>query len=169
MSICKECNNEFTKKSYQQEYCCNQCKIVASRKRSLERKHEERLKEFENNKISKCPVCKKEFEKQFCSTWRQQIYCSSSCRRRAESLIGNKKELGEQYKDKIRFDGNKQHVLIRDSFQCQFCNIDKQLIIHHLDGSGNNEQPNNDMDNLVTLCKSCHGRLHNYINKFNNN
>jgi 5-methylcytosine-specific restriction endonuclease McrA len=167
MSVCKHCNNEFVKKSYQQEYCCNDCKILASRKRTLEKKHNARYEEFEQHRISKCPVCEREFERVFSPTWRQQKYCSATCRKRVEVLNGSKKITDNFYKDKTRFNGNKHNVLIRDNFECQFCKAKKHLVIHHLDGSGQSDDVNNEMDNLVTLCKSCHAKLHSYINKFN--
>lgn len=168
MKNCKECGTSFEPKSYQQEYCCSNCKMKASRKRQLEKQKQERLLEFEANKIGECPVCGLKFERTYGRTWRQQKYCSYTCRRRAETLFQGKSEKDLQYKDMIRFDGNKANVLRRDNCRCQFCNADKNLIIHHLDGSGNSDTPNNEMDNLVTLCRKCHARLHQYIDTFNN-
>jgi len=44
------------------------------------------------------------------------------------------------------------HILYRDNFQCQRCHSHKQLEIHHQDSNPSN----NNIDNLLTLCKSCH-------------
>ena len=55
-------------------------------------------------------------------------------------------------------------ILIRDDYQCQFCKLtldqlkvcygrfERLLIVHHIDGNDQNNQP----ENLVTLCYTCH-------------
>ena len=53
----------------------------------------------------------------------------------------------------------KRRVLIRDNYCCQEFDCpgtSSNLTIHHLDF----EQKNNDMCNLITLCKSCHTAIH---------
>jgi 5-methylcytosine-specific restriction endonuclease McrA len=49
----------------------------------------------------------------------------------------------------------------RDAYKCTSCKAENNLLIHHID---HNPQ-NNEVDNLVTLCRSCHTRLH--IIKYN--
>lgn len=70
------------------------------------------------------------------------------------------------------YDGQRDEVLARDNYTCQHCGItDKEhiekygysLAIHHKDGNGTTvpkEQRNNNIDNLETLCCSCHKKLH---------
>ena len=54
--------------------------------------------------------------------------------------------------------GGKWHeVLMRDNFQCTVCANSHNLIIHHRDE--NNQ--NNKLSNLQTLCRGCHSRHHN--------
>jgi len=68
-------------------------------------------------------------------------------------------------KDKIRFDGNRQSILERDRFVCRLCGENSQLIIHHIDGTTNRKEEknaNNDPTNLITLCRSCHLKVHKY-------
>lgn len=166
MDTCLECGNHFEKKSYQQLYCSSNCKTKSNRKKNLQKKHEDRFAEFEKNKISICPVCGIKFERVFSSTWRQQIYCSKTCRNKKEYASQIKRDNDLRYKDLIRFDGNREHVLKRDNCKCQFCNTSEQLVVHHLDGSGKLDEPNNEMDNLVTLCKKCHAKLHKYIDAY---
>jgi len=55
-------------------------------------------------------------------------------------------------------------ILVRDNYQCQFCKLtleqlkicygrfERLLIVHHIDGNDQNNQP----ENLVTLCYTCH-------------
>lgn len=56
-------------------------------------------------------------------------------------------------------------VLKHDDYTCQDCGYrgkwrDRNLDIHHLDGSGQAEIPNDQLSNLITLCKVCHGDKH---------
>ena len=55
--------------------------------------------------------------------------------------------------------------LRRDNYTCQLCgvHISKQkLHVHHRDGKSypGVKRPNNDLENLITLCSKCHPRLH---------
>lgn len=49
----------------------------------------------------------------------------------------------------------KKAVIIRDNYTCQECGGRDMLDVHHRDGSGRN-----DPENLVTLCRNCHGKKH---------
>ena len=52
-------------------------------------------------------------------------------------------------------------VMLRDGFACQRCGSCLRLRVHHMDGHGlSHATPNNDTDNLTTLCSACHGRAH---------
>ena len=49
--------------------------------------------------------------------------------------------------------------------KCEICGCENDLTIHHKDGKGRNYEnrglePNNSLDNLIVLCRSCHGSLH---------
>ena len=58
----------------------------------------------------------------------------------------------------VKTDSNiKEKVKERDNFKCQSCGKKvKSLEIHHKDG----RFQNNNLDNLITLCRSCHNRAH---------
>lgn len=72
---------------------------------------------------------------------------------------------------KNRFGGNRERVLERDNWTCQFCGMNNEqhillfgrsLTIDHIDGNGRYSQiKNNNMNNLITLCLRCHGRKDN--------
>lgn len=49
-------------------------------------------------------------------------------------------------------------VLDRDESKCQICgkNLLKMQNVHHIDG----DKENNDMNNLITLCSTCHNKVH---------
>ena len=48
-------------------------------------------------------------------------------------------------------------VMERDGCECQLCGATSHLHAHHIDGKGyDSREPNNALDNLVTLCNRCH-------------
>jgi hypothetical protein len=60
-----------------------------------------------------------------------------------------------------RFGRRRSEVLQRDNNKCVVCNGTTRLCIHHKDGSGRGKPShNNSLDNLVTLCNSCHNKIH---------
>jgi hypothetical protein len=62
------------------------------------------------------------------------------------------------------------YVLDRDSNTCQQCkgkSKDSKLEVHHI--LFRSEQGSDDVDNLITLCKTCHDRVHNDTIKLNVN
>jgi len=66
-------------------------------------------------------------------------------------------------KDNYDFGGNRQKALERDGYACLHCGTADDLCIHHIDGNGTTsprELRNNSLDNLMTLCRACHTRVH---------
>ena len=60
-----------------------------------------------------------------------------------------------------RFGINPKKIFKRDNWSCQQCGSKEDLTIHHIDGQGrNSKNKNNSLDNLITLCRKCHGRIH---------
>lgn len=57
---------------------------------------------------------------------------------------------------RIGFKKLKPLVIERDSKQCQWCGSKDGLVVHHIDSNKHNDV----MENLITLCKSCHSRHH---------
>lgn len=70
-------------------------------------------------------------------------------------------------KDKFRFGGMRSVVLERDKYSCVSCGMTehqhkikwgRSITINHIDGNGrNSKKPNNNINNLETLCLKCHG------------
>lgn len=50
----------------------------------------------------------------------------------------------------------KESVKARDSYRCQLCSSETNLIVHHIDKI----PQNNTFANLITLCESCHRKQH---------
>ena len=62
------------------------------------------------------------------------------------------------YRNEKRFDHKRGIVLKRDG-KCTVCETHEKLRVHHIDCN----KKNNDLNNLITLCNSCHSRLHSYL------
>lgn len=122
-------------------------------------------------------VCSKEFVAHLRNP--HQIYCTKDCGNKAgnenkiksgkykeyyqknkENNSLRKKHISKVYYDKVAYGGNRKFILERDGYKCVKCGSVEKLHIHHIDESGQTENPNHEVDNLVTLCISCHGRLH---------
>lgn len=165
LKICEVCGKEYEGKSFS-KYCSPKCKKKKNNATAQKKRSEKRKQEWEQlEHIKQCPVCGKEFELK--QTHRTQKYCCAECRKKAERLYGHKRETDLVYKDKVRFDGNRAKALERDEYTCTICGAKKDLVVHHIDCSGQTDEPNNDVDNLTTLCRRCHINLHKLINKQN--
>jgi hypothetical protein len=78
-----------------------------------------------------------------------------------------KKTNGEKYGFKVthRISGPgvtewMRETLKRDRYMCVDCDSEEKLHIHHLDKSGKSSNPNNNLDNLITVCARCHQKRH---------
>lgn len=64
-------------------------------------------------------------------------------------------------REQRHFDGKREAVLRRDRHRCRACGSPYKLLVHHRDGNGRGQRtPNNNLSNLVTLCRSCHMSAH---------
>lgn len=52
------------------------------------------------------------------------------------------------------------NVLRRDKYKCRICRKRYGLTVHHLVDKSKNRQFIANEDNMVTLCKSCHSKIH---------
>jgi hypothetical protein len=63
--------------------------------------------------------------------------------------------------EKKRFGERREIILKRGGNICANCGSSKNLVIHHKDHNGrNNDSPNNESNNLVVVCSPCHARHH---------
>lgn len=185
--LCIACGVEFIPKRIDQNACSSKCSKKTWKILNIEKVYEwnrnyARKKAREDWVEIECKECKKlflppignKYQTKFCSD-----YCRSKFNSRIYKLNGKKKESdikyrkshseelklkNLEYKDRIRFSSseskslNRKATLERDKFICQMCgeNEYKKLIVHH------NTYPAN-IDNLITLCRSCHIRVHQYL------
>ncbi len=174
MPVCKNCGNEFSGKRSDAVFCSEKCqKQEASKRRRIVRA----IKRQEFLKPRPCKECGKEFVPALRSL-KTQVFCSEECRmidyyrkrqergraeERRKYYSNNKEKLIEYnriYRRKTAYDGNGIKAMERDGFKCRSCGSTEDLHIHHIDGSGQSDNPNNVLDNLITLCSSCHARAH---------
>lgn len=58
-------------------------------------------------------------------------------------------------------------VIEKYSGQCMFCGQEDKLSIHHIDNNGRRvKEKNNDLNNLILVCNSCHHKLHGIMRKY---
>jgi hypothetical protein len=78
--------------------------------------------------------------------------------------------MSKAWRDKYYFGGNREIAIQRDGEKCVHCGMTRQehkakygcdITVDHIDGNGclvPKEKKNNALDNLQTLCYSCHRR-----------
>jgi len=58
----------------------------------------------------------------------------------------------------------KRLVLERDNHTCQNCGSKEKVEVHHIcPKKKSNKDSNHKLNNLITLCKSCHFKSHNFL------
>ena len=159
---CKECGKEFIVPSANQnkQFCSNKC-YRAFYNKIYNKKSSDNIKQkwLESDKrFGICPICGETFERD--SNHPDMVYCSRSCYDKQRRLDGKYKGKDERYLSKIRYGGNREQIFERDEHKCKLCGSNKNLDIHHIDFSGESEVPNNETNNLITLCRSCHMKVH---------
>jgi len=58
---------------------------------------------------------------------------------------------------KYKYSGNALNAMKIDKFKCIHCSSRNNLVVHHW----NKDKKDNRIKNLITLCRSCHAKLHN--------
>ena len=118
-----------------------------------------------------CKQCKNKFDIYPARVFKQNKgkFCSRTCYTQSRFLGDRKKsrtDITRDYHNKKRFGGNKYLAMERDKYKCQYCFTDKNLEIHHIDGTGYKsvkdlKDCNNNLENLLTLCHKCHLKVTN--------
>ena len=68
--------------------------------------------------------------------------------------------LCENDKNLRRYGGNYYICFRRDGCRCAICGSNDTLCMHHIDGYDENKPENNAENKMITLCRSCHIRVH---------
>ncbi len=116
-------------------------------------------KDFKDLKKN-CEYCGKEMRrKKFgnryedANVFLKRKYCDRECMRKGFLNVGKNNSSWSATHESARNINN----LILNKNQCEKCGTEKgQLDIHHKDFNENN----NELDNLICLCRSCHTKIH---------
>jgi ferredoxin len=179
--VCVVCGERFIAKRSDAMYCSEKCKHFIENENVKTKRAATDWKAILQPK--KCEFCGNDFiPNKHNYAWVK--YCSQKCLNRAmskQSIESGKKKINRiRYREKHReqinkhdrdyinretFSGNRQLALERDEFKCVMCGSEQNLHIHHKDETGifsvgDKEKINNDLENLITLCASCHRKVH---------
>lgn len=139
MRNCLQCGNAFEAYIKQDpKFCSHTCYA----------------KSMENKDRRVCQQCGNTFT---CKPCEPMIYCSRSCRDESMKIEGSRSGYGAEWEN-IRYT-----IRERDAFQCVVCGTaetTRSHDVHHiapLRSFGGDLVAAHHSDNLVTLCKTCHG------------
>ncbi len=150
-------------------------------------------KPSKEGRLNTCKSCSYLINKDWVSKHKDDVraYQIAYCIKNKEALkikIQNKKhwtKANNKKRDRIKNDyaeygfgagfvfhfGIEKVIEVYDYFfkKCCFCGSTKDLCIHHKDflGYTHTKEPNNDISNLLLLCRSCHMKYHRKIEKEN--
>lgn len=160
--VCLTCNITFSVKPSKMDkrlFCSRECYVKYN--------VGEKCPSFKNaKKIGVCETCKKEFIF-FPSVRKTAKFCSKACHWEYKKTLTGEKSNNWQGGAKDYYGANwvysRQKTRKRDNYTCQMCGIPesengRDLDVHHkkpFDLCGNYEEANQ-LDNLISLCKSCH-------------
>lgn len=147
-----------------QRYCSAKCRSTANNRRYWRRRNAQ--KTIEELTLA-CVVCGVGFISD--KYHPNALTCSVSCnesRMNSQRRLDFKKRENEKkpefakYSRRGKWGGNWVAALERDGHKCTICDSSRGLHVHHRDGSGESDSPNHKVENLQTLCNTCHRRIH---------
>ena len=170
VAACENCGKEFERKpsqmaKYKHSFCGRACKREWQRG---QRKPGQVKGNWYPCEACSIPVWRTP------ATLRDRVFCSRECAQRIMPTPDHTGYPGLRGPDAPNWQGGKsllpytpgftrmvsRQIRERDDNQCQLCGkpLDRpgELIAHHVDFSKDNHDP----DNLITLCRPCHGHVH---------
>lgn len=156
---CEECKNIFFVKTNQRiniaRFCSFKCKANNWNRNGWPRA---------NQKEIECSFCKIKF-KRIPARIVKNNFCSRKCAScfHSKNIRGTKNGRYVHGEDATPYPvgwtiSYKEIIRKRDKYICQLCNqsVNHTLHVHHIDYKKENLEPNN----LISLCKYCHGKMH---------
>lgn len=163
--ICEVCKKEFHPRKKNARTCSKECCDMRYRLLTKDKRKEYYIKNKDIFKVKRAKHYQKNIERERanCKRW-YNAHKESEIEKNKEYRNQNR-ELFDWYHNKDRFGGMKQIILDRDGNKCCGCGSTHRISVHHKDGTGDHEHKknikiNNDIKNLITLCGSCHSKLH---------
>lgn len=161
--ICSICNKECERTSYRQKVCVG-CRDFANKQKAKEwyknnldtkkqywKLHPDKLKEYNARpevKKRKRLSARKNYDPE-----KRKIFNQYPKTKMSKSIYS---AVSQGYTKEFAL--IKEQVKERDRYVCRDCGCDdrRRLIVHHLDYN----KKNNRINNLITLCRSCHPARH---------
>jgi endogenous inhibitor of DNA gyrase (YacG/DUF329 family) len=156
--------------------CCNVFLVEETRRKNVSRycsfkcrsiDYKIKGNPLDHNLFDKCNFCKKEI-KITKRKLNKRNFCSRNCASLAHSAyiasVNNGRYIHGDHASSYPLEWNKrfkEKIRERDSHQCMLCALPQEqhntkLNVHHIDYVKENLSANN----LITLCKYCHGKMH---------
>ena len=168
--ICEHCGKKFKSLEKRTKFCSHICANIHRTNPKYKAKHI-------------CETCGKEFYEYLSQTKNNKhTYCSLKCKAKNEKILfkGEKsirwnknKPLEERERDRKypEYYEWRRKVYERDNYTCQCCGDNKghNLVAHHILNYSEHKDKRTDIDNGITLCKTCHMEYHNLYGYENNN
>lgn len=137
---CEICDKYFRNSKADTRTCSRSCQTELRRRKVIK---------------VKCYLCNLEFERPTSDVYEgKRVFCSKKCRDNQHSL-DNPSRYGTNWKSM------RKKAIIRDNNKCTVCGKSDELEVHHLIKLKTFKNPNdaNYLDNLKTVCNSCHKDL----------
>ena len=162
--ICKECGKKFLAwKSQKRQFCSDKCRYKTL--------HRETAIKRTTGIWKECPICGKKFYVPKWKEKRNRKYCSRRCYGRAKSLKftgkknpqyidGRTKKYPKAFYLSAEWRTKRKEIYQRDNYECQLCGEHGgRLHAHHIISAGVCKDSLSNK-NLITLCQSCHTKVH---------
>lgn len=149
--VCQSCGQDFDCLDYrstrQRKYCSRRCRDDAQTQRVT----------------IPCSQCGTEFDRKLyhvAMSGSRGQFCSFACygiwqKSNSTGPANPNYKQGAVGRDSWNWKQQRSLTLARDNYHCVECGSDHRLHVHHLDNSNNHA-----LDNLKTLCASCHRKAH---------
>lgn len=168
---CGWCGEEFSdtpsSRKGNKTFCSNQCRTKSLSDRNAENTVEKVMveclecgkamyKTLRQLTLSKHPCCSIQCSNKF----KSHFYVGEKHPLWNKNLTLQEREIGRKYPE---YSNWRKLVYKRDEFTCQVCgdNTGSNLVAHHILNYSEHKELRTDVDNGVTLCKSCHVKFHN--------
>lgn len=168
---CGWCGEEFSdtpsSRKGNNTFCSSQCRTKSLSDRNAENTVEKVMvecsecgkamyKTLRQSTLSKHPCCSIQCSNKF----KSHFYVGEKHPLWNKNLTLQEREIGRKYPE---YSNWRKLVYKRDEFTCQACgdNTGSNLVAHHILNYSEHKELRTDVDNGVTLCKSCHVEFHN--------
>lgn len=175
---CKECRKSFKVNKYDYEngrkYCSRKC-VSSARGRQMQG---ENNPSYKGGKVESDPcrwcgetrmVKPSASERPFCG---RKCYDKWQSEYRKGTMVEEDNPMWQEnpsreYRYGRNWNGQRRKALDRDNHECQLCKSVKNLEVHHKKPIATFDRSKakwykeaNDTNNLITLCRSCHAKIH---------